>query len=266
MYKEMETFNYDNDLYIQEDNNIKKEENDKVNTDKNTKIYNPMQSLIVVQMIFCGIILLAIILLRTISENSFNNLKKWYDEKINDSLVVSNSFNDYKQVLSNAIKSYSDTGVYIKDYHNHLTTKTLSPVPVSLTTSLSSPISKDGIITSKFGNRKDPITGEEKFHKGIDISADDTTQIYPVISGIVSDVNENSSYGKYIIIDHGNNIKSLYAHCSDVIVKKGDSVSVDAPIAHVGNTGHSTGNHLHLELLVDGQNLDPEPLISDVSA
>lgn len=261
MYKDIESFD-NNDLSIVAGNRVIKQKH----KNNNAKIYNPMQSLLVIQMILCGIIILAILLLRVLSESSFNNLSRWYDEKINDSLIVANSFNDYKQVFSNAIKSYKDTGVYIKDYHNHLTTKSLSPVPVSLTTGLSSPISKDGIITSQFGNRKDPITGEEKFHNGIDISADDSTEIYPVICGTVYDVNENSSYGKYIIIDHGNDIKSLYAHCSDIIAKKGDNVSIYTPIAHVGNTGCSTGNHLHLELLVDGQNFDPEPLIRDVSA
>ena len=114
----------------------------------------------------------------------------------------------------------------------------------------------EGIVSSAFGARTDPIDGEEGYHYGLDIAAEEGKPIYAVAAGTVQETG-NNSYGNYVIVDHGNGLQSLYAHCSEVLVEAGDTVADGAEIARVGMTGRATGNHLHFELWRAGKILDP---------
>ena len=115
----------------------------------------------------------------------------------------------------------------------------------------------DGIKTSDFGQRVHPVSGEESFHYGLDIAADEGTKILSFADGVVRESGTNSSYGNYIIVDHADGISTLYAHCSKVTAKQGDKVKAGDKIAEVGATGIATGNHLHFEVWRDGKILDP---------
>ena len=106
-------------------------------------------------------------------------------------------------------------------------------------------------VTSEFGRRRDPITGiEGAFHTGIDIAFPIGTPIRAVKSGIVV-VSERrtTGYGNRIVINHGGGYATLYAHCDELFVSVGDRVSAGDVIATVGNSGRSTGSHLHLVYL-----------------
>ena len=100
-------------------------------------------------------------------------------------------------------------------------------------------------ITSGYGMRKDPKTGVLQFHGGIDFRGKTGTTIMASMDGVVSVVGENRLYGKYIIISHSNGYKTLYGHMSAYSVKQGDRVARGRKIGEVGNTGYSTGPHLH---------------------
>lgn len=115
----------------------------------------------------------------------------------------------------------------------------------------------DGEITSGFGYRTHPILGEEKFHYGMDIAAESGTVIRAFAAGTVSVVAESSDYGKYIIISHPGGFTSLYAHCSLITASSGQQVALGDPIAEVGDTGMTTGPHLHFELMHDSDYLEP---------
>ena len=80
-------------------------------------------------------------------------------------------------------------------------------------------------------------------------------------SAQVKEAQENESYGKYVVVDHGNGIETLYAHCSELLVQSGDTVSRETPLAKVGQTGKATAAHLHLELHLQGEYYDPQPLL-----
>ncbi len=95
------------------------------------------------------------------------------------------------------------------------------------------------------------------FHRGIDIPSSAGTDIYAAQSGEVILASSHSSYGNYLIIDHGGGITTLYAHCSKLLVKKGQTVKQGDHIAEMGSTGQSTGPHLHFEVRVNGQHEDP---------
>ncbi len=114
-----------------------------------------------------------------------------------------------------------------------------------------------GTTTSSFGHRHDPITGAERLHKGMDIAAARGTAIRPVRAGRVVEAAESSSYGNYVVVDHGGGLTTLYAHCDALQADVGDFVGPDDVIARVGSTGRSTGDHLHLEARIDGEARDP---------
>ncbi|GAU09043.1 peptidase M24 [Desulfoplanes formicivorans] len=120
-----------------------------------------------------------------------------------------------------------------------------------------------GWLTSKFGYRKSPFTGQREFHKGLDISAPKGTPIYASAEGKVVMVHRTHGYGKNILIDHANGIVTRYAHLSKYAVKKGDRVKRGQLIAYVGNTGRSTGPHLHYEVRVNGVPVNPLRYILD---
>lgn len=116
-------------------------------------------------------------------------------------------------------------------------------------------------ITSGFGERVDPISGESSFHTGTDIAAPEGTPILAAANGMVTLANGTDpwggGYGYYVKIGHGSGMETLYAHCSAISVTPDQSVQKGEVIGYVGSTGNSTGNHLHFEIWVDGIRKDP---------
>ena len=128
------------------------------------------------------------------------------------------------------------------------------------TGSLQWPLTITGTITSQFGYRTDPISGETSYHSGTDIAAPDGSPILAAAGGTVTIANALDSwgggYGYYVRIDHGNGLETLYAHCSTICVMTGQQVQAGQVIGYVGQTGRATGNHLHFEVYQDGQRGD----------
>ena len=122
------------------------------------------------------------------------------------------------------------------------------------------PLPVAGTITSQFGHRVDPITGEVSSHTGTDIACAEGTPILAAADGIVTVANGldswGGSYGYYIQIDHGDGLETLYAHCSSICVTTGQQVQTGQVIGYVGHTGRATGNHLHLEVLINKTRAD----------
>lgn len=114
-----------------------------------------------------------------------------------------------------------------------------------------------GRLRSEYGYRDHPVDGEYKFHNGLDIGGQTGDPIGAFAAGTVEYIGENDVHGLYLQIDHGNGIKSFYAHCSKLCASKGHSVAAGETIAEVGATGVSTGPHLHFELKYDGTHLNP---------
>ncbi len=120
------------------------------------------------------------------------------------------------------------------------------PVPVTSTR-----------VTSGFGYRTDPFTGKKAYHSGIDIADKKGTPIFASNHGTVLIATNDGSYGKYILIDHGGGVYTLYAHCNKLLVSAGDKVKKGDKIAEMGTTGRSTGNHLHFEVREGKNRVDP---------
>lgn len=105
-----------------------------------------------------------------------------------------------------------------------------------------------GTVTSDFGYRIHPIYGTRLFHNGVDIGADTGSNIMAALSGKVETAAYNDSYGYHVILDHGNEFRTVYAHCSKLLVEKGQQIEKGSVIALVGSTGVATGPHLHFEV------------------
>lgn len=119
----------------------------------------------------------------------------------------------------------------------------------------------EGRVTSLFGMRKHPITGRQKFHKGVDIGNRQLTDIICAAHGIVDHAGWKGGYGKTVIVNHGMGYKTLYAHADELLVQKGDKVQRGTLIARMGSTGSSTGPHLHYEVHLAKEPIDPVLLI-----
>ena len=118
-----------------------------------------------------------------------------------------------------------------------------------------------GWMSSKYGYRNDPFTGKRQFHSGIDFAATQGTSIFSAASGVVTKVTNKADYGLSVEVDHRNGYVTHYAHVLEVLVKKGDIVKQGQGIAKVGNTGRSTGPHLHFEVIKNGKTINPSKLL-----
>jgi murein DD-endopeptidase MepM/ murein hydrolase activator NlpD len=114
-----------------------------------------------------------------------------------------------------------------------------------------------GFISSSFGSRLDPFTGYTAFHPGVDFAGTAGEAVSTVASGIVLWAGPKVGYGSLVEIDHGNGFVTRYAHNARVLVQVGDTVQKGQAVALMGSTGHSTGPHVHFEVLRDGVPVDP---------
>lgn len=115
----------------------------------------------------------------------------------------------------------------------------------------------EGNVTSGFGYRDSPVNGKNEFHLALDIGAEEGAEIGAFAAGTVAYIGTSDEFGNYLKINHENNVSSFYAHCSQLLVHKGDQVACGQTVALVGHTGNATGSHLHLTIEKDNIRLDP---------
>ncbi len=174
-----------------------------------------------------------------------NDLKRKYSE------IGEYAFADYKEAFGDKIKATVELVEKVK-----LQSQLLRRIPNRLPA--------EGDITSYFGRRTHPVTGElGKFHKGIDIGNCTGTPIYATADGVVQFVGYHSGFGKLVIIDHQNGYETYYAHNSSIQVNEGEFVTRGTQIAKMGSTGLSTGTHSHFEVKYFGTSINPLKIIND---
>jgi murein DD-endopeptidase MepM/ murein hydrolase activator NlpD len=120
-----------------------------------------------------------------------------------------------------------------------------------------------GAVNSEFGMRQSPWTQSQEFHSGMDIRAERGTAVHAPAAGTVVFAGAQPEYGTTVIIDHGQEIRSLYGHLSKIAVQAGQKIERGTVIAYTGNTGRSSGPHLHYEILVKGQSVNPRAYLWD---
>ncbi|MEN6625680.1 MAG: M23 family metallopeptidase [Candidatus Sumerlaeia bacterium] len=118
-----------------------------------------------------------------------------------------------------------------------------------------------GELSSQYGYRRHPMGGGVKFHRGVDIANREGTLVGAAAAGTVTKVSYNSSYGRHIVVTHGGGYETLYGHLSRTLVKVGQEVDQGQVVGREGDTGRSTGPHLHFEIRKNGQSVDPEAYV-----
>lgn len=199
-------------------------------------------SLIMVQSIVCGVILLLVLILRLIGGETYGRIR----ERFRDILTE----DEWTPPLEESAVSPS------RPLGEAIAVKVSAPA-------FCSPL-LSGTITSAFGERCDPISGEVSAHGGIDVSAPTGTALYAPFDGTVREAAWDTTYGRYLIIK-GDDGDVLYAHCSSLLCEKGDTVRAGETVARVGSSGRTTGAHVHIEWLCDGVRCDPSPLLTEMN-
>lgn len=136
--------------------------------------------------------------------------------------------------------------------------ETLRNLPASAVLPTSAPSSAP--ISSRYGWRQDPLTGAPRFHQGVDLALAYGRDVTAAADGVVSFAGTQSGYGQTVVIDHAGGRQTRYAHLSEPLVPAGSAVQAGQLIGRSGNSGRTTGPHLHFELLVDGRPVDPATL------
>jgi murein DD-endopeptidase MepM/ murein hydrolase activator NlpD len=131
-------------------------------------------------------------------------------------------------------------------------------VPTSVDLPLATPV------TSAYGWRSDPFTGESRFHRGVDLRATYGTEVPAASGGTVVCAGERGTYGNLVVVRDGQGVETRYAHLSATLVKEGDVIAPGTPVGRVGSSGRSAAPHLHFEVLVNGERVDPARWASHV--
>ena len=156
-----------------------------------------------------------------------------------------------------------ETSIYSKEQQLNALESLILDKEISVEQKISGrPIAK-GWLSSPYGNRADPFTGQKDWHPGIDFAALAGTDVIATAAGVVTSVGRKSGYGEFIEISHGDGYTTRYGHNKTILVKKGDIIEKGQVIAKVGNTGRSTGPHVHYEVTRNGKKLNPYRYIKE---
>ena len=185
-----------------------------------------------------------------LKENSSANNKKWDRQKMQDSLILvaQTKMLIHSQNGKNQLTQY--------DFVNKPREKNFSKIVM--------PLNREISITSPYGTRMHPIFGASKFHNGIDLAAN-YENVYSVLDGIVTETGwDNNGGGNYIKVNHFNRFETAYLHLSEIYYRVGDFVKAGFIIAKSGNSGNSTGPHLHFSVKEFGQSINPSHFLNDL--
>ena len=165
-----------------------------------------------------------------------------------ETLTIQSALTAPPEVVTAVAQTYTESGEALPasvslQYYQLGLERTVTPVTATL--------------TSDYGYRDHPVSGSYIFHRGVDLGAPTGTPIFSFADGTVEYIGESEESGLYLQIDHGNGVKTFYAHCSQLFVSDGAVVQAGETVALVGETGNATGPHLHFALTKDGIYLDP---------
>lgn len=255
---------YRNDKNITRRKSVKKDnknQKDKVSHVKNIFLY---------QIIICILIFIVFLVINIFNKNFTQYILENYKSEIEFNYSISDFYMDIQKFVDkfNPKPAFSGMGggdedlefekdiLYDEEENNPDNLNSDLFEIEQMMTPLIYPV-KNGVESSKFGYRKSPFSDKMEFHKALDIAAEKGSNIHATAKGRVIKASSTIYRGNYVEIDHGNNFITRYSHCDELLVKEGDLVDADQVIAKVGTTGQSTGNHLHFEMIKDGESIDP---------
>lgn len=212
-------------------------------------------SVVGVQSIACGVIVLVALLLRVAGGEAYGTLRQRFQEAL-----TRNEWATAVALLWDGETLENEVFADVKS--NDFTEGETAQLTASSVLVTAVPPLEGGTLTSAFGERLHPIDGTAELHRGVDIAAPLGTALVAMYDGEVAEVGENDTLGKFIRMLHDDGLEIVYGHCERVTVQQGDAVTAGDEVARVGSTGVSTGSHVHLSVLVDGEVCDPAALLS----
>lgn len=232
-----------------------------------------INKVILVQAVVCVFFVLLVFLTGKFSPTTFEFLKNEYNKIMSVDMNARELFDSAKDATSGVIKNITptttqapaDTVTTFEGEGGEDTEEESSAVAVMATLGKNNKITTPlhGRITSRYGYRTNPISGKYGLHTGVDIAADEGTGIVAAYNGVVKDTGYGEKKGNFVLMEHSDGTQTLYCHCSEVLVAEGSVIRAGELIALVGNTGWSTGPHLHFEIRIDGSSVDPLDYIKE---
>ena len=235
------------------------------NTETTKKRGEPLNPVTVVQLVVCLFAVASVFLIGRLSPQTFEFIKNEYNRIMSVDMNAKEIASSAKKIIEKAEAEEIEQTTEEKTIGEKKSDNAVKSAADEDSVAVMSLFKSDeeitvpvhGEITSEYGNRTNPVSGEYLMHSGVDIAASQGTEIRAAYSGIVSEVGSNSVGGNYISLVHKDGSETLYCHCSKIIAEKGDVIRAGETIALVGSTGRSTGPHLHFEITVDGNTEDP---------
>ena len=233
-------------------------------------VFDRIYDVVTVQLIGAVIFILILLTVKFIGGNIYSQSRSLYFSAI-DSVINSELVTNEDNLINDGDENSDDTQSDEQNSENNESEITESvpqsseTIHTSYTNNYAWPLS--GKITANFGDISNLFSGPDSSHTGIDIAAVTGTPIKAIESGVIVFSGYSSGFGNHIIIQHSDNISSIYAHCSELLYKKGASINKGDIIALVGSSGKATGPHLHLEITNKGKSIDPLwllPLINNI--
>ncbi len=204
-------------------------------------------SLLAVQSIACGVVLLLALVLRLIGGSTWDRLRTVFRQWLTDGGVAEQWADRWEETdRQQPVSLPADVSTAAP------TAPAVAAVPLA-----------EGRLTSAFGYRSHPVHGGTGFHRGVDIAAAAKSPLYAVYDGTVSAAGWSDSYGYRIVVSSADGWEVGYAHCSALLYRVGDSVHAGDCVARVGSTGNATGDHVHLTVTHNGLFYDPALLLPD---
>ena len=212
-------------------------------------------SVVGVQSIACGVVLLLALLLRLAGGDAYTQLRDRFQQSLmsNDLLGVLASLWEESPAVE---EESGESPVSTDDTGGRLPPAGTLAVSLRVNRVAAAPVAT-GVVTSGYGYRQNPTGDGEQFHRGVDIAADAGSPIAAMYDGEVTQVGTSESLGNYIRLSHGDGVTVLYAHCAQVLAQEGVRVRAGETVALVGSTGDSTGSHVHIQVSADGTVYNP---------
>lgn len=252
---------------------------------KNKKDY--LTKTLILQFSVCLILFGLLFALKSSNNAFYKEVKKMFSDRLEENIsldevqsvfaninVKPNTTDDYKEKLTETETEYvapeepSLSAQIIASGGNDKKVSSAEEIPdnvsrddYKLSQKMILPVK--GTVSSEFGTRIHPISGDLRFHAGIDIAANEGTRIYSAFDGEVVRADYDQWNGNYIKIQHENGIMTVYCHCKKLNVKKGQKIRAGEIIGTVGSTGSSTGPHLHFELRINNISYNPEKALNE---
>lgn len=247
---------------------------------KNKKDYLPKNLLL--QFCVCLVLFGLLFALKSTNNKLFSDIENMFSKKLEENLKIEEAEKAFSNILKNNSEAteIEKESEYVPFEEPSLSAEIIATggndVKVSSENDIPNNVSIDnyslnqkmilpveGNTTSEFGIRTHPISGDLRFHSGIDIAAEEGTNIYSAFDGTVVVADYDQWNGNYIKIKHDNNIMTVYCHCKKLNVKKGQKIRAGEVIATIGSTGSSTGPHLHFELRLNNISYNPQNALDE---